>query len=166
MRRTWMKVAGIGLVAATAMGPATTVGAAPKAAEEHCVLVVLGKEASGRLRKEPMQCAATPAEARALAAPEAGAGATDLADWAIGTHYDGAGFTGSSVTVWGADCTGGWLNLPSDWNDRISSTLHGCPRIKHHLHVGLSGSSQTTASPGGNLGSTLNNETSSIQYLS
>src|SRR5690606_8486404 len=105
------------------------------------------------------------ATSQAAALEAAGVPITALADWPIGIHYDGANFTGDSVTVVGADCTGGWLNLPGSWNDRISSTLHGCPHIKHHLHVNLTGTSQTTSAPGGNLGSTLNNEVSSIQYL-
>ena len=161
MRRRWTMVAGAGLLAATGFGPATAAGGAPAPTEEHCVLVVVGRAPDGELRTAPMTCA--PERTTALA--RATAGQARLADWAIGTHYDGAGFTGSSVTVVGADCTGGWLNLPAAWNDRISSTLHGCPSIKHHLHVNLTGTSQTTAAPGGNLGATLNDEASSIQYL-
>jgi hypothetical protein len=129
------------LVAATAVTtlPTTAVagaGVAGPPAEEHCVLVVRRAE-----------------EGTALAA-----------DFAIGVHYDGAGFTGSSVTVVGSSCIGGWLNLPAAWNDRISSTANGCPQIRHFLHVNLAGTSASTFSPGGNLGA-LSNEASSIQYL-
>lgn len=149
----------VALLASTLVAPAAL--AAPPDGEEHCVLVVVDKAPDGELKTAPMVCDSS--RSRALAA--AGVPTARLADWAIGTHYDGAGFTGASVTVVGADCTGGWLNLPASWNDRISSTLHGCARIKHHLHVNLTGTSQTTYAPGSNLNSTLDDETSSIQYL-
>ena len=152
------------LVAATAMAglPATAAGAGAgePPAEEHCVLVVIGQAPDGELRTEPLVCSASRPAALRRAAP-----ATPLAaDFAIGVHYDGAGFTGSSVTVVGSSCIGGWLNLPAAWNDRISSTLNGCPQIRHFLHVNLAGTSASTFSPGGNLGA-LSNEASSIQYL-
>jgi hypothetical protein len=91
-------------------------------------------------------------------------GATALVDWPIGVHYDGASLTGSSLTVMGADCTGGWLNAPAGWSNRISSTAHGCPRIRHYDGYWLVSPEETTLWPGGNL-LALNNRTSSIQYL-
>ena len=47
----------------------------------------------------------------------------------------------------GADCTGGWLNTPAGWSNRISSTMHGCPRIRHFDGYYLVGPEQTTLSP-------------------
>jgi hypothetical protein len=170
----WTKVvrpglAGLVVMAATAWASAPGAGAversAPPAAaeeaeeEEHCVLVVLDQGPDGELRTADPVCGPT----RPGALQRVGT-ATLLADFPIGVHYDGAGFTGSSVTVMGSGCTGGWLNLPGSWNDRISSTLHGCPTIRHYQHVYLTPPSVTTWSPGGNLGS-LSNEVSSIQYL-
>ena len=61
----------------------------------------------------------------------------------------------------------GWtagMALPAVWINRVSSTLHGCPRIKHFDGYDLTPPSQTTFSPGADL-TTLNNKTNSIQYL-
>ena len=99
---------------------------------------------------------------------EWGAGASEraaaLATFAIGIHYDGGSFTGATMTVVGSNCSGGWLNVSAAWNNRISSTEHGCPRIRHYNGANLTGASQTTVAPGGNLTS-LNNATTSIRYL-
>jgi hypothetical protein len=160
MQRRWKTALVTAVLVAAATGPGSGAAAAAPEAEEHCVLRVVAPAADGGLRTAPMVCSASREVALARAATTATA-----ADWAIGVHYDGAGFTGSSVTVVGADCTGGWLNLPANWNDRISSTLHGCPHIRHFVHANLTGPAQTTAEPGANLGPTLNNEVSSIQYL-
>jgi hypothetical protein len=153
------------LVAATAVTTLPTAavagaGVAGPPAEEHCVLVVAGQAPDGELLTEPLVCSAS----RPAALRRAEEGTALAADFAIGVHYDGAGFTGSSVTVVGSSCIGGWLNLPAAWNDRISSTANGCPQIRHFLHVNLAGTSASTFSPGGNLGA-LSNEASSIQYL-
>jgi hypothetical protein len=107
-----------------------------------------------------MTCATS--QARALR--RAGVAPAALATFSIGVHYDGFDLTGSSLTVVGVDCLGGWLNLPSTWNNRISSTLNGCPRIRHYDGVNLGTPQETTFSPGGNLGA-LNNIASSVQYL-
>jgi hypothetical protein len=117
-------------------------------------------ETTGELRTAPLVCG--PTRARALRRARV---ADSPTTFAIGVHYDGADLTGSSLTVVGADCLGGWLNLPSTWNNRISSTLHGCPRIRHYDGVNLGTPQETTYSPGGNLGP-LNNIASSVQYLS
>ena len=163
MRGTKRNVAAVVLAAGLAIGggiavTATSAGGAPAPTEEHCVIRVTGHDADGRLHTTAPDCAAT--RDAALRA----AGVTTLADWPIGVHYDGADLTGSSLTVVGADCTGGWLNLPAGWSNRISSTSHGCPRIRHFDGYWLVSPSETTVWPGGNLG-LLNNKPSSIQYL-
>jgi hypothetical protein len=164
----WTKLARLGLAAlvtgSTAWAALPPAGAAERggpvgAAEEHCVLVVVDQAPDGELITADPVCRST----RGGALERAGRG-TLLADFPIGVHYDGAGFTGSSVTVVGSACTGGWLNLPGSWNDRIASTLNGCPTIRHFQHVYLTPPSVTTHLPGGNLGS-LSDEVSSIQYL-
>jgi hypothetical protein len=143
--------AGTGVLVAPAAGAA-------KAAEEHCVVQVVGQDpTTGELQLSEPACGPT----RGAAVQASGAAP---ADFAIGVHFDGPGYTGSSLTVVGADCTGGWLNVPAAWNNRISSTLNGCPRIRHFDGSNLVPPEQTTLAPGGNLLS-LNNKTSSIQYL-
>lgn len=121
---------------------------------EHCVVTVTGVAPSGELEVGEPTCHATPEAALAAAA------ASDV----IGIHYDGFNFTGSSFTVVGDSCIGGYLNLSSTWNNRVSSTWNGCPRVRHWDGYDLTGIAQTTLAPGGNL-STLNNKASSIQYL-
>jgi hypothetical protein len=140
------------------LGLAAPAGAGP--AEEHCVLRVIGQDpVTGELQTDEMTCAST----RSGALRKAGV-QLRVTDWPIGVHFDGLGWTGSSLTVVGSSCIGGWLNVPASWNDRISSTQNGCPRIRHFQHTNLVTPEQTILSPGGNLLS-LDNETSSIQYL-
>ncbi len=139
---------------------------------EHCVVSVIGQRGSGELLVSDPVCYQTFEGAmRSEGVTAWGAGASARASslaaatFTIGIHYDGANFTGPSTSVVGSGCTGGWLNVSAAWNDRISSTQNGCPRIRHYAGYNLTGASQTTYAPGGNL-TTLNNLTSSIQYLS
>ena len=152
-------------VAATAMATTVAVVASADASaaaprEEHCVVRIVGREADGELRTTAPECAAT----RASALQSSGAQAAG--DFAIGYHYDGVNLTGSSFVVVGTGCIGGWLNLPPEWINRVSSTLHGsgCGHIRHFDGYNLVSPNQMTVYPGGNLGS-LNNRTNSIQYL-
>ncbi|MCP4958437.1 MAG: hypothetical protein GY925_04110 [Actinomycetia bacterium] len=65
----------------------------------------------------------------------------------LARHYDGDWYSGSSLSVAGSSCNGGWLNLPSNWVNRVNSTVaygSGCSRIKHYDNYGLSGSYQST----------------------
>ena len=82
----------------------------------------------------------------------------------IGIHYDGFSASGSSFSVSGSNCAGGYLNVSTAWNNRISSTVNGCPTIRHVDGFNLVGTSESTTGGGGNL-SYMNNRTSSIQYL-
>jgi hypothetical protein len=147
-------------VAAVTMVTPTAGGSEPRAAltkEQHCVVRVIDKAADGELRTTAPVCSATRADAmRQLG--------TEATDWPIGIHFDGPAYTGSSFTVVGADCTGGWLNLNAAWINRVSSTMNGCPRIRHFDGYNLVTPSETTLYPGANLLS-LNNKTNSIQYL-
>ena len=81
----------------------------------------------------------------------------------LGTHYDGV-YSGSSFTVTGSNCNGGWINLSGFWNNRVSSTVNGlCHRIKHHDYANKGGSYQSTWGWGGSL-TYMNNRASSISY--
>jgi hypothetical protein len=128
--------------------------AAPQ--EEHCVITVTGESASGQLLASGMRCYDTLSEARS-------SGARGLRTTYIAHHYDGAGFTGSSLSIEGTTCSGGWLNLPTSWRNRISSTFQVCGSVRHYDSLNLSGSSQTTTGSGGNL-TTLDNKAESVQY--
>jgi hypothetical protein len=143
------------------VAPAPANGA-PRPQEEHCVVRVTDQDPrTGELHLTEPTCSATQVQALERVGLDPAAVA---ADWSIGIHFEGPGFTGSSLTVVGADCTGGWLNTPAGWSNVISSTLHGCPHITHYDGYYLVSPSVTTVSPGGNLGS-MDNRTSSLQYF-
>jgi hypothetical protein len=145
-----------GVLAIGALLPLTPAGAAP--AEQHCAARVIDKRASGELVLGPTVCRAT--REAALVAVSNGSKST----WTIGTHYDGFSFGGSSFSVVGSNCSGGWLNLDGSWDNRVSSTVNGCNRVIHYDGDNLTGTAQTTSGSGGNL-TYLNNMANSVQYL-
>jgi hypothetical protein len=161
---------GLAVLLATVLAPVDFAVAAGTGGGDHCVVHVVGQKTSGELVLSEPHCYDTFDEAMSREGVGAwGVGAAlrveiAAATFTIGTHYDGANFTGASTSVVGSTCAGGWLNTSATWNNRISSTLNGCPRIRHYSGANLTGSFETTFSPGGNLGP-LNNQTSSIQYL-
>jgi hypothetical protein len=137
--------------------PSTPTSAAP-----HCLTRVTGKSASGELQLSTPECYATFASVLL----KAGGGGDVVAlsgNFIIGTHYDGANFTGASISVQGSDCYGGYINLTGWWANRVSSTINGCPQIDHYFWPNLGGSSEATTGFGGNL-FWLNNLSESIAY--
>ncbi|HEU4523936.1 MAG TPA: peptidase inhibitor family I36 protein [Gemmatimonadales bacterium] len=161
--------AAIVAVALASVVPMSTASA--DTGDQHCVVHVIDKDETGQLIVSDPECYDTFTEAMTSEDVDAwGADAETqvlgvvAATFTIGTHYDGANFTGASMSVVGSDCAGGWLNVSADWNNRISSTRNGCPRIRHYSGANLTGITQDTVTPGGNL-TTLNNLTSSIRYL-
>lgn len=81
----------------------------------------------------------------------------------IGIHYDGSSATGSSFSVSGSACTGGYLNVSAAWNNRVRSTINGCPAVRHFDGFNVVGTFQDTVGYGGNL-TYMDRRTSSIQY--
>ena len=160
------------LVALAAAGIGVLALAAPAAAEareQHCVVEVVGQEADGELVLSSPECY------RSFDRAAAAAGAPELADDAltpqavaassvIGVHYDGANFTGSSLTVYGTNCGGGYTNLTTTWRNRISSSLNGCPIVRFFDGANLTGASETQFASGNLF--YLNNRADSIQYTS
>lgn len=134
-------------------------GTAASDGDRHCAVGVLGTEQSGEFVLSEPVCF----DEFDVMTEEFGAESLD-SDFIIGTHYEHANLGGSSFSVWGSACTGGWLNVPSGWNDRISSTANGCYRVRHWEHVNLSGAQFDTFSPWGNITGVMNDKTSSIQY--
>jgi hypothetical protein len=154
------------LVGATALTLAAVLGttvidvgqvAAATPTVEHCAVRVTGRAPDGQLRTTAPVCSTDQARAQRSVM-------TAASDFPIGIHWDGPGLTGSSFTVVGSSCSGGWLNLNSLWINRVSSTQNFCPVIRHFDGYNLTGSSEDTYYPGANLGF-LNNATNSIQYL-
>ncbi|MFN8053544.1 MAG: hypothetical protein U0Q22_19050 [Acidimicrobiales bacterium] len=139
---------------------------------EHCVANVTGQEESGEYILSEPECFEDMASAMEYAGLGKGLNTLSkvesaaFASTTIGIHYDGASFTGSSFSVVGVDCGGGYVNMSSSWDNRVSSTIsNACGRIRHWTGANKTGSSQDTL-PNGNLVSPVNNAVSSIQYLS
>lgn len=145
---------------------------------EHCLLTVTGKDAKGTFITAPMKCYSTFAGALRAAGPavvpdsitgqQAKEAGVLTADSIIGVHYEYANGNGSTLTVNGTNCSGGGLNVPLSWNDRISSTLNGCPTIIHYEHTNYTGSSFSCFGVGSvnNVTGFMDNKTSSILYYS
>lgn len=90
-----------------------------------------------------------------------------LGSFTLGTHFDGANGSGSSISIVGSNCSGGWWNTGGSWANRISSSQNGCYRLTHHDYPNRSGASQSTLGSGThNLSSFMNNKTESVSYWS
>ena len=158
------------MVVGSVCGVASPASAQPS--EEHCVVEIVDQTSSGELIVAEAACYPTFKIAMKSAGVAAwGDGAASTVDglaaaatFTIGTHYEFANYGGSSMSVVGSSCSGGWLNTSAAWDNRISSTRNGCPNIRHYAGANLTGAFQSTLAPGANL-TALNNLTSSIQYL-
>jgi hypothetical protein len=172
-------------VAALTSGALATapVAAAPSAAassapmqEEHCLVNVLGQEDGGRYLTDEPTCYPTFAEV--LAAIGGGAGARSaqrsavpgapifapMSSTLLARHFDGANQSGSSITVNGVACDGGYVNLSSTWVNRISSATNSCPNVNYYDGYDKTGSSEFTSGLGDKSLSTLNNAANSVGY--
>lgn len=141
-----------------------------------CLLTITGQAKSGEFLHGDPQCwlvtpgdraepwaTQAPTRAGLEPGPSLGAGSgigVTSAFTTVGTHYDGAWYTGSYITVQGTVCNGGWLNLSWDWINRISSTLSPC-YVYHWDGYYLSGWSEGGWSP--NL-TYMNNAANSLSY--
>jgi hypothetical protein len=149
----------VGVLAVATLLPIASAGAAP--ADEHCAARVMDKKSTGELVLGPTVCRSTRSAALVAVGARSETGITTQQTWIIGTHYDGV-FSGSSFTVVGTSCSGGWLNVDSSWKNRISSTINGCNRIIHYDGDNLTGLAESTY--GSSALGALNNKTNSIQY--
>jgi hypothetical protein len=142
------------LIASTAVLVGLLPGAASASpAERHCSVTITGQKPSGELTTTAPTCSSGPAAS--LAAGPASASSV------IAVHYAGANFSGSTYTVNGTGCTGGYLNLPTDWVNVISSTWSSCA-VSHFDLYYLAGDVETTYSPSNLL--LLNDRTNSVRY--
>lgn len=177
LRKRLMLVAGASLLTALVASPPIPASAKAETPnkEEHCLLTVTGKDANNFFTTAPLKCYGTFAEVmRATGSrtvkdsvtPQEAKAANLLGDTVIGVHYDGYSASGSTLTVFGTTCTGGGLNVPLSWNDRISSTMNGCGSIIHYEHTNYTGASQITFGNGSltNFTGYMDNRTSSILY--
>ena len=155
-----------------ALVPSLPAGAAPAKVEptEHCVLTAVGQRASGEYLTT-QKCYSTFSAAMAAVGVDTTAADPTQLDFAalddditIATHFDYWNLGGGTFSVVGVTCAGGYLNLPSNWRNRVSSTLSSvCSQITHWDQPDKAGSLENTY-PSGNL-STMNNKAESIQYL-
>jgi hypothetical protein len=151
-------------------------------AESHCVIDVIGELSDGEFIVSEPRCYSTFAEAvtdasngqMGVSPDTRGAAlfgdeqlAVTYSTFTLGTHFDGANGSGSSISVVGSSCGGGYWNTGSSWANRISSTWNGCGRLRHYDNPAKGGLAENTYGAGttDNLG-TLNNRTESVSYHS
>ena len=173
VRRVFLATALV--TASTGLGVAVPANAAPK--PQNCVITVGDVDRFGNFEIEDMTCYDTYAQVltsrgavgvSASITPKGVESSMLLSLGIIGTHYDGAGATGASLSIQGSDCNGGGLNVPSSWNDRISSTTNGCGAIIHYENINYTGATTTTWTVGAttNISGYMDNRTTSIKYFS
>lgn len=153
---------------------------APRTGELHCLVSVVGQEASGELIVSEPDCYTSFQEAMAVASgglvsvEQAPTGeelfsdtdaASLMSSFTLGTHFDGVNGSGSSISVVGSSCTGGYWNTGASWANRISSSWNGCYRLRHHDGPAKTGVYADTVGSGThNLPSSMNNRTESVSY--
>lgn len=166
----------VAATAATAVGTvlpvATGTAAATATTEEHCVVHVLGIEESGEYLTDAPVCYPTLEEALADSGPPAGGAGTAgrssssvLSSVTLGTHFANSNRGGSSISISGTACDGGYTNLSAAWVNRISSTQNNCSNTRFFDGVDKSGSQEATNLATVNLGA-LNDASDSILYAS
>ena len=147
-----------------------------KQKEKHCVVYVTEKTADGELRmSEPTCLASREAAAEFAARPVFKAQMADIdgmtfgfSNFTIGIHYNGSSGNGSSITVVGSSCTGGYWNTPGWFDNKESSVYNGCYRLRHYDKPNKSGSATNTYTAGqvDNIPGWMNNRTESVAYFS
>lgn len=140
--------------------------------EAHCVAFVVDQADDGELVLSEPDCFGSLTEAGAWAAvgpadPLASGFYMAGSTFTLGRHFDGFNGTGSSISIVGSSCTGGYWNTSSSWDNKISSSYNGCARLTHWDEPAKSGSFQHTYGAGttDNL-SYMNNKAESVSYHS
>ncbi len=175
-------------IVTAALAVATVVPAAsaaavsqPAGAQQHCVVDVVGEADDGELIMGTERCFETFTEATSYASggkvllpadmgPSefASSSVAAVSSYTIGIHYTARYGTGSSLTVAGSSCTGGWWNPPAWMATQMSSSFNGCPWLKHYTGTNGTGSYASTYGVGttDNLSSTVEDNVWSVKYLS
>lgn len=179
--RVELRVLAVAVLLLVAVGWPEGVSAA--VSESHCVIRVVGQQGDGRLVLSSAECFETFGEALTAAsggstvfakdvsgsdlmADESTLGVT-VASFALGIHFDGSNGSGSSITVVGSSCSGGYWNTGSVWENRISSSWNGCYRLRHFDGPARTGSWVDTVGAGvtHDLAWWMNDRTESVAYL-
>lgn len=165
------------------LGLVEPVDGSPGAAESHCVVTTVGQQSDGELITTDMECFDRFAEAMVSASnglltlPWDASGSVLFTDsgvsamastFTLGIHFDGYSGSGSSITVVGSSCTGGYWNSPAWFDNKTSSSYNGCARLKHYNYANASGYLTATTGVGttDNLTWSANNKTESVSYHS
>lgn len=176
-----MTVATVLVVAAPASAAKEASPAKPEV--EHCVASVVDQAADGELILGSEACYATFSEAMSAASdgkaelPLDTAAVAVFGDELVGTlavtftlgiHFDGYNGSGSSISITGTSCSGGYWNATGWWRNRISSSFNGCYHLRHYDNPSKSGSYYNTYGGGqiDNMASWFNNRTESVAYYS
>ncbi len=168
------------LAIAAAMVVAVPTGAGAKTElnqrEKHCVVYVTEKTVEGELKMSEPTCAksregAAEIASRPIYKPQSAdidGMAFGLSNFTIGIHYNGRNGTGSSITVVGSSCTGGYWNTPTWFDNKESSVYNGCYRLRHFNLPNMGGSATNTYGVGqtDNISAWMNNRTESVSYHS
>lgn len=175
----WYKKLATGVVAiATMLVPAiSSVAANPESGESHCVVEVAEQKPNGelvlgspicfdRLTDALEHAEHSRLEIDSISARGLESVATLSSSFVLGTHFDGYNGSGSSISVVGNSCTGGWWNTSSAWDNRISSSYNGCYRLRHFDLPNKAGDRYDTTGVGqtDNLSAAMNNRTESVAY--
>ncbi|MFQ5523687.1 MAG: hypothetical protein ACE5F5_08925 [Acidimicrobiia bacterium] len=162
------------LVVATLAVTAPTVSEEPVKPAEHCVIFVIGEKPDGEFITTDQDCFST-REAAAVWATVGmstvsgigGGGGSAFSTFTLGIHYDWYWGLGSSITIVGSSCTGGYWNTTPSWDNRISSSYNGCYKLRHWDDPGKQGTVENTTGSGTNDNLTyMNNKAESISYHS
>lgn len=144
-------------------------------AETHCAVLVVDQMDDGELVVSEPVCYSDPAalaqwleaDSYQLAGAADGSNVGASSTFTLGIHYDGFNGTGSSISVVGSSCSGGWWNTGSTWANRISSSYNGCARLRHWDLPDKAGSSESTLGVGKTNNLTyMDNRTESVSYHS
>lgn len=184
LRRVFVPLAVSAAVAVATVAPANAESSEPEAdgPGQHCVVGVIDQEPDGELRLTEATCYDTFAEAMVDASSGARSVPKDLegsdvfgggddfavamaSTFTLGIHFDGYGGSGSSISIVGSSCTGGYWNATGWWRNRINSSFNGCYHLRHYDNPYKSGSSYNTYGGGqiDNLGWFVN-RTESVAY--
>ena len=151
--------------------------------ESHCVREVVAQKADGELILSEARCYGSfmlaaldvsggevvlDHDATGGVLFDGGAEGSSLSSFTLGIHFDGYNGSGSSISIVGTGCSGGWWNTGGSWANRISSSKNGCHRLTHHDHPNKGGDAEDTVGAGAthNLSSSMNNKTESVSYWS
>jgi hypothetical protein len=155
-----------------------------RAIEEHCVFQVVNQSVGGQFVLSDPTCfhslrdamtyaasgSVTGEELLGVSGPQLFAEPSSgqaLSTFTLGIHFDGTNGSGSSISVVGSSCTGGWWNTGGTWANRISSSWNGCFRLRHYDLPNKSGTWADTTEVGqiDNIPSAMNNRTESVAYF-